>query len=262
MIRIDKLKSLDDWLDSATRGLCDDARERIAEEIAAHYEDALGEARGIGLTEEASVKKAVEALGDPRRALRKLHSEHLTIREAKKVQKFVGASKRYLRIHGVEMVDVFRRTFLVLGVAGCLFNVGWLIRWLESIYAGDGAHFTLAPLILGMFIGEVGLFCWIWKTLNRKHNPDGTIPVWRALQLDGIRGISLVACYAPTIENSLTSPHSPINFVADEWQHWALLGYLVFVALLTFALLGSAFQLRFAQKLRRLGYDDALTAMV
>lgn len=85
-----KLSSLDDWLNAATQGLCADARERITEEIASHYDEALTEARREGLSEAGATAKAVRLLGNPRCAQRRLRREHLTIRESKAVERMVG----------------------------------------------------------------------------------------------------------------------------------------------------------------------------
>lgn len=70
------------WLDTAMRGLCDEARARIALEIKEHVVDA--EEAGIrnGLPPREARCLAVRNLGDPNRAREAFVREHLTQREA------------------------------------------------------------------------------------------------------------------------------------------------------------------------------------
>lgn len=74
--------TLDNWLDTATRGLCADARERIDEEVTEHFFDAQSAYMNDGSTEDEAMEKALRELGNPRRARRRLRREHFTAVEA------------------------------------------------------------------------------------------------------------------------------------------------------------------------------------
>jgi len=73
--------SLSMWIETATRGLCDDAKARISTEIEAHYTDAFKDATGRGLTETAAHLEVIIGLGDPFRARRAFRRTHLTAAE-------------------------------------------------------------------------------------------------------------------------------------------------------------------------------------
>jgi len=69
------------WLENATKGLCDQAKERIAHETTAHYEHAVAALLEEGRDEAEAHAIAQAALGRPRRARRSFRTVHLTARE-------------------------------------------------------------------------------------------------------------------------------------------------------------------------------------
>jgi hypothetical protein len=73
--------SLSMWIETATRGLCDDAKARISTEIEAHYTDAFKDATARGLRETAAHLEVIIGLGDPFRARRAFRRTHLTAAE-------------------------------------------------------------------------------------------------------------------------------------------------------------------------------------
>lgn len=75
--------ALDFWLAKATEGLCAKARERVRDEMSAHYQDALAAERNNGRTEDEAAEYAIYDLGDPVVAHRKLQSVYPTIRETR-----------------------------------------------------------------------------------------------------------------------------------------------------------------------------------
>lgn len=79
----EKVKRLEDfsltaWIQSATRGLCDDAKARIATEIEAHYTDAFDDAKAQGLLEPIAHIEALTSLGDSHSARRAFRKTYLT----------------------------------------------------------------------------------------------------------------------------------------------------------------------------------------
>jgi len=83
--RLSRLRSwsLDSWLGVATKGICQEGKERIREEISAHYLDALHEGLQQGLPKIEAHIKAMESLGDPRKAAKGFRRNYLTEKEAK-----------------------------------------------------------------------------------------------------------------------------------------------------------------------------------
>jgi hypothetical protein len=83
--RLVRLKcwSLDLWLGLATKGISRQGKERIRDEISAHYEDALHEGLQQGLTKIEAHIAAMESLGDARKAARGFRRNYLTEKETK-----------------------------------------------------------------------------------------------------------------------------------------------------------------------------------
>ncbi len=87
------ISALDDWLDTATRGLCDEAYARIADEIEAHVAEHVEHLQLEGLSEEDAEEKAIEALGDPRKARREFKRSHLTSGEMSYFQRITRKNR-------------------------------------------------------------------------------------------------------------------------------------------------------------------------
>ncbi len=66
------------WLDTATAGLCAEAKTRIRGEIEEHFEAACEDALEHGLSEQDAVQQAIASLGDARKARRSFRRIHLT----------------------------------------------------------------------------------------------------------------------------------------------------------------------------------------
>lgn len=77
---------LDTWLAIATRGLCDNARERVSAEIRQHVAVAIDDCRARGVQDADALQQAerdaVASLGNPSKARREFKKTHLTKREA------------------------------------------------------------------------------------------------------------------------------------------------------------------------------------
>jgi len=86
-------KYLSRWLSIATKGLSDESKARVHEEVTAHFHDAIDERIRAGLAEDIAAEQAVEGLGNPRRARRGFRRTYLTHWQANMVSSFVDAPK-------------------------------------------------------------------------------------------------------------------------------------------------------------------------
>jgi hypothetical protein len=74
---------LNGWLEIATDGLEAPAGQRIANEITAHYNEAVGIHMAAGESELSAQARALAELGDPQEAAANFQKSHLTTSEAK-----------------------------------------------------------------------------------------------------------------------------------------------------------------------------------
>ena len=77
------IKSLPEWLNTATENLSAPAQERIKLEIESHFEQAMENHRGEGLTESQAQVRALTELGDARAAAKSFRKSYLTATESK-----------------------------------------------------------------------------------------------------------------------------------------------------------------------------------
>src|SRR5882724_12459074 len=80
-----KAESLSDWLKIATRYLTPAGKQRIAEEIEAHYAEAVDTHLKLGEPDQVAKANALAELGDPMVAGEKFRRKHLTEEEAKRL---------------------------------------------------------------------------------------------------------------------------------------------------------------------------------
>ncbi len=81
------------WLDTATYGLCDVAKERVANEIREHYAEAVDTELAQGQCEDDAHRIALAALGDTKRAHRAFRRTYLTEKEASRLAGLTHTSK-------------------------------------------------------------------------------------------------------------------------------------------------------------------------
>lgn len=74
--------TIEQWVRKATRGLCQEARERIADEIREHYTQALQAALTAGAGHQEAARRALETLGSPRKARAGFLKTNLSVRQA------------------------------------------------------------------------------------------------------------------------------------------------------------------------------------
>jgi hypothetical protein len=80
------IKSLPEWLTTATENLSAPAKERIKQEIESHFEQAMESHCAEGLTEPQAQARALTELGDAKAAAKSFRKSHLTAAEAQVVQ--------------------------------------------------------------------------------------------------------------------------------------------------------------------------------
>ena len=76
-------RDFEQWLADATRGLSDEVRAVVQDELTAHYEDAVAEYVGKGETAVSAHQLALKALGDSRETRQGLRDTHLAGRRYK-----------------------------------------------------------------------------------------------------------------------------------------------------------------------------------
>lgn len=163
----------------ATSGLCAEARERIAEEIASHYDEALNEARGEGFDEPAATVKAVHSLGNPRRARRRLRREHLTRWQRVATDQLLLESALRNRSLTAPKFSAKMKWFIAT-IFGYPFILIAVFLVLMGFIAGDTRSTLTAALPA---LGIVGLviaipLCAYFVTRVERSQANG-IPLWR-----------------------------------------------------------------------------------
>ncbi len=117
MSRAKRSRGLQSWLDAATDGLCDAAKERISDEIRGHYAEAKAAEMARGRCEDEAHRIALAALGDAKRARKAFRRTYLTEKEAKTLARVANPS---------ELMKDLRR-LMKLVVLFLLFHLGWLV---------------------------------------------------------------------------------------------------------------------------------------
>lgn len=190
-----RTRTLEGWLAATTHGLCDGARERIAEEIASHYDEALTEARAEKLDERAATAKAVRSLGNPRRARRRLRREHLTVKESKAVEKFVEEYDSLLKSYD----DNWKPPSALRIVLFLLFiSTTFSFFFLFSFYSGgDGFSTFDAPALfitVGMAIVMPLIMLGIYIEASYRNHP--AMALWRRPLRSALGNGLLFVCMA------------------------------------------------------------------
>ena len=110
-----------EWYEIATKGLCQDAKDRILAEIEAHYVDGLRELLDAGKTgAEEAHRAAMAALGNPRHARKAFRRAYLTKAEYKSLRSFTFSRRRWnTPITEWILFGLTAGIAVVLGVAWC-----------------------------------------------------------------------------------------------------------------------------------------------
>ncbi len=234
--------ALDRWLESATRGLCAEAKLRVAEEVTEHFEEAVAAWIEDGLSENDSAVKTMRELGSPRRERRRLRREHLTAREEISLLALMRTREgRSVNVLGV------------LALSGAFMSLCAVAVLAIAVHTGNGREYlTSTPcLFLVGFnrLGQFGLEYWIRPLFNSR----GFVPAWRTVQFLGVEQV-FEAWSALFLLGFL----SQIQMLSDSSAYWIIELCLGLGAATALAV--ALFRFRFAGKLQRLGYDAPPTA--
>lgn len=167
------VSALEDWLDTATRGLCDEAYLRIAEEIEAHVSEHVEHLQQQGLSEDEAMNTAVEELGNPRKARREFKRIHLTEREGRTLERL--SDPRWARWY----------------LAGSRVSLYLVVLWLCTfayVYIAriDLSNAIVIQLLSSLILLPVGL----WDLLSKRKINDT-----HAYALIIKRGIRMILCW-------------------------------------------------------------------
>ncbi len=166
-------EALDRWLDTATDSLCDVAKQRVDNEIRAHYAEAVETEVGQGQSANEAHRVAVESLGDSHEAGRTFRRTYLTAKEAKgfaalahppeSTRRFRRAGKRLAAVCFFVVLALFSFG-LLLGFpddghyAVCLFSFlvsNFIVLWLCPSLA---MHSRWRACIVWSIVGALLLF--------------------------------------------------------------------------------------------------------
>lgn len=194
---------IDTWLDTATRGLCDDAKARIGAEVRAHINDGIEHLRAEGVPEHEALLKPVEDLGNPKQARRNFTRLYLTRREAYDISRTVEFYKRnelwvlrgYFVILSMIILSVLWNivgmpmNISTVGLAAFLSLLPWCAIEMLSRYLVKQEHSKV--FLLPTWLPVLGLLCMfilpagsIYRDLRRddsfsacihQHNIDATM---------------------------------------------------------------------------------------
>lgn len=133
---------LEAWLEEATNGLADEARERIRSEIVDHVAESVAERCAAGAAPDEALAAAVEALGDAARARRALRRANLTRSEAKLVGGLATPAPRWVVALYLLGIPTFAFT-VFWWVDGTRDQIVFILTYL-GLVAGIAAMFSLA----------------------------------------------------------------------------------------------------------------------
>ncbi|NUM55893.1 MAG: hypothetical protein HUU46_19815 [Candidatus Hydrogenedentes bacterium] len=173
---------LNRWLDTATRGLCDDAKARIRPEVEAHFAAAYRFQIYEGEDEVIAAALASAALGDAKRANRRYRRVYLTKAQARRVGRLAGTSLGALWIIWTATVLC---GLLLVGALPLTQNGDMILAWCFTMYLCFAIQATLARRFANRptALGRVNLFgsavCPLALSLMLYlHWPDLDDPGW------------------------------------------------------------------------------------
>ena len=171
------LGSLEQWLEIATRGLCDDAKERVRAEIESHYADAVAASMERGLSVAEAHGAAMASLGNPRKSRRAFHRAYLTRREFKQLQD-IARTRWYLLVgYSLMLLTVWMEGARVPELVGlaCLLGVSYVLgvllarhwmrqgAWRKAIAADTVLVVPVSAfMVLQVALQVPGLSPWAW----------------------------------------------------------------------------------------------------
>ena len=155
--------SLNAWLDIATKGICQEGKERIQGEVSCHYEDALHDSLQQGVTQIQAHIAAMESLGDPRKAAKGFRRSYLTEKEAEWLEHAKDPMSWRFRVGvywfvlycgfglGLRAVDDVRALLGFVGFASSIVLYVWVMRRVAPRAARSGrfrVYYLLRCLVM------------------------------------------------------------------------------------------------------------------
>ena len=126
------------WLGAATRGLSDDSRHRVEQEISEHFRDAVEERKAAGLSESDARAEALRDLGSHEAARRAFRRAYLTSRQDKLTRDYLRSPTLWRSIPwGV---------LFIVGTVAVLMMPESRTRWLLAVGIIGGMAVSLATL--------------------------------------------------------------------------------------------------------------------
>jgi hypothetical protein len=133
VFRSHQAQDLHEWLEITTKDLVAPAKERIRTEIEAHYAEAAAAHLVEGLSESDARRETMAELGDAQEAAKRFRRQHLTVNEAKKIERdfiwsrweLLGTYLSYFLIAGLLLLP----SFLDHDKSGIRNSVELLAQW-------------------------------------------------------------------------------------------------------------------------------------
>ncbi len=144
-------EEFDRWLDTATEGLCAEAKERIGQEIGVHYGNAIDAHREEGLSEDEAYECALTALGSPSKAARAFRRTHLTEGQAEQLRNLMSLDRTSWSGFMVALVASSLLPWIVAAaVLGCFFAFLGGRIWLAfgAVLAAAFVFFSLLKFLI------------------------------------------------------------------------------------------------------------------
>jgi len=146
-------EGLRNWLRTATKRLCVEAKARICQEVGAHYTEAVDVHREEGMAEADAHSRALSSLGPPRKAAREFRKTHLTHRQAVRLEKTlhtasVTPQKIYVHEYTCKVMFCFLGVIAMLLLALVVTNPFQIVRDSADDFWESGSLEVLAFLIM------------------------------------------------------------------------------------------------------------------
>ncbi|MBX7258855.1 MAG: hypothetical protein K1Y02_21005 [Candidatus Hydrogenedentes bacterium] len=210
------------WIETATRGLCDEARERIAAEIRTHVEETMQGLQAEGITVDNAAAEVLRQLGSPKAACRAPRRANWTARECAYLLDL--PEQCLYRIQGIEP----RFSLLFWSVAKVICTVA--IMLLHSVFNQLSAvQSVLLWAWLSPGFAALGLLPVLPRALVRR----GLVRC--AVAVAAVCRMACSLCFLPALFLLVFAPHASMAFgyalcfllpLLEHWRVWRKLGYV------------------------------------
>ncbi|MBX7258142.1 MAG: permease prefix domain 1-containing protein [Candidatus Hydrogenedentes bacterium] len=167
---------VNEWIETATRGLCVEARERIAAEVRRHVCEAVAEFEAPGQSPEEALTAAIRQLGDAKSARRGFKRTNLTKREARIVSSpRVSPDLEFVSTLCFRSLEFAGAAFLLFGFGLVVYEIhrsgSWLDMWhVTRIVLGGFVVYAQAATLMHSLRGK-----WRWSLAFRSVASFGLV---------------------------------------------------------------------------------------